>query len=167
LRWFWWRVSAWSEIAALASSVVMAFGFEIVAAVQSGADYELFATPVRVGDMVLATHHKAMILVPVTMLTWLIVTFLTEPVSPERLSGFYRKVRPGGFWGPVAQKNSDIQCDGLNWSRVGVWAAGCAGVFGVLFGMGKFLLGEPLAAAGLLMIALLGGLVVARELRNT
>ena len=88
LRWFWWRISAWSEIAALGASVVMAFGFEIVAAVQAGDAYELFATPVQVGDMALATHHKAMILVPVTILTWVIVTFLTRPVSPERLAVF-------------------------------------------------------------------------------
>ena len=167
LRWFWWRISAWSEIAALGASVVMAFGFEIVAAVQSGEAYELFATPVQVGGMALQTHHKAMILVPVTILTWVVVTFLTKPVSPERLAVFYRKVRPGGFWGPVAQENADVVCDGLSWSRVGVWAAGCAGVFGVLFGLGKLLLGEPLAAAGLLTVAVLGGIVVSWELRRS
>lgn len=167
LRWFWWRISAWSEIAALGASVVMAFGFEIVAAVQAGEAYELFATPVQMGGMALQTHHKAMILVPVTMLTWIIVTFATQPVSPERLGAFYRKVRPGGFWGPVAVKNPDVRCDGLTWSRIGVWAAGCAGVFGVLFGLGKFLLGEPLAATGLLLMAVLGAVVVGRELRRS
>jgi len=167
LRWFWWRVSAWSEIAALGASVVMAFGFEIVAAVQTGAAYELFATPVQIGDMALQTHHKAMILVPVTMATWIIVTFLTRPVSSERLAVFYRKVRPGGFWGPVAHENPGVQSDGLSWSRVGVWAAGCAGVFGVLFGLGKLVLGEPMAAAGLLLLALLGGVVVAWELKRS
>lgn len=167
LRWFWWRISAWSEIAALAASVVMAFGFEIVAAIQTGDAYELFATPAKIGGMALETHHKAMILVPVTILIWVTATFITEPVSAERLSAFYRKVRPGGFWGPVASQNTDVQCDGLSWSRVGVWAAGCAGVFGVLFGLGKLLLGEPFAAAGLLMMALFGGIVVARELRSS
>ncbi len=167
LRWFWWRVSAWSEIAALGASVVMAFGFEIVAAVQSGEAYELFATPVQVAGTALQTHHKAMILVPVTILTWVTVTFLTKPVSTERLTAFYRKVRPGGFWGPVARENTDVQCDGLSWSRVVVWAAGCAGVFGILFGLGKLLLGEPLAAAGLLSLALLGAVVVGWELRRS
>ncbi len=165
LRWFWWRINAWSEIAALGASVVLAFGFEIVAAVQAGASYELFATPVKIGQMDLQTHHKAMILVPVTILTWVIVTFLTRPVTTERLTSFYRKVRPGGFWGPVAAVNADVQCDGLSWQRVGVWAAGCAGVFGILFGTGKLLLGEPLAATALFAVAVLGGLVIVWEFR--
>ncbi len=164
LRWFWWRINAWSEIAALGASVVLAFGFEIVAAVQTGSSYELFSTPVKIGQMDLQTHHKAMILVPVTILTWVVVTFLTRPVNSERLTSFYRKVRPGGFWGPVAASNEDVQCDGLSWQRVGVWAAGCSGVFGVLFGTGKLLLGEPLAATALFAVGLLGGIVMAREL---
>ncbi len=164
LRWFWWRISAWSEIAALASSVVLAFGFEIVAAVQAGSSYELFATPVRIGEMALETHHKAMILVPVTILTWIMVTFLTKPVSSARLESFYRKVRPGGFWGPIAAENKDVICDGLSWSRVGVWLAGCASIFGVLFGSGKLLLNEPGAALILFAVAGLGGLVITREL---
>ena len=85
----------------------------------------------------------------------------------EKLSEFYKKVRPGGFWGPVARENPEVQSDGLSLSRVGVWAAGCAGVFGLLFGMGKFLLGEPMAAAGLLLMGLLGGLVVGWELKRS
>jgi SSS family solute:Na+ symporter len=167
LRWFWWRISAWSEIAALAASVVMAFGFEIVAAVQSGADYQLFATPVKVGAMALGTHHKAMILVPVTILVWITVTLTTRPVSAERLAAFYRRVRPGGFWGPVAAAHPDVVCDGLNRGRMLVWLAGCAAVFGVLFGLGKLVLGEPGSAALLLTVAAAGTVVVVRELRGS
>jgi len=167
LRWFWWRISAWSEIAALATSVTLAVGFEVVAAIQAGRDYALFATPVRLGEMALQTHHKAMILVPVSITVWVVVTFLTRPVEEERLASFYRKVRPGGWWGPVARANPDVECDGFRWSRLGVWAAGSAGVYGFLFGLGKLVLGEPSAAAPLFVLAVLGGVVVARELRNT
>lgn len=166
LRWFWWRISAWSEIAALAASVVLAFGFEIVAAIQTGSEYQLFATPVKVGQMALGTHHKAMILVPVTILVWVTVTFLTRPVQSEQLATFYAKVRPGGFWGPVARANPQVQCDGLNAGRLVVWLAGSLGVFGVLFGVGKLVLGEPGAAMGLFALALFGAAVVFRELRH-
>ena len=166
LRWFWWRISAWSEIAALASSVTLAVGFEVAAAVQAGRDYELFATPIRVGEMILQTHHKAMILVPVTIAVWLVVTFATRPVDDERLASFYRKVRPGGFWGPVAMAHPEVQCDGFRWSRLGVWACGSAGVYGLLFGLGKLVLGEPAAAAPLFLLSALGAVVVARELRQ-
>jgi SSS family transporter len=167
LRWFWWRISAWSEIAALASSVTLAVGFEVVAAVQTGRDYALFATPVRVGEMILETHHKALILVPVTIAVWLVVTFATRPVDAERLASFYRKVRPGGFWGPVARAHPEVQCDGFRWSRLGVWACGSAGVYGFLFGLGKLVLGEPAAAAPLFVLAALGAVVVTRELRRS
>jgi SSS family transporter len=166
LRWFWWRISAWSEIAALAASVVMAFGFEVAAAVQTGSDYQLFATPVRLGGMALQTHHKAMILVPVTMIAWIVVTLLTRPVHPDTLAGFYRRVRPGGAWGPVSAAHPEVVCDGLSWSRLGVWASGSVGVFGVLFGTGKLILGQPAAAAGLFALALAATVVVAREIRS-
>jgi len=67
----------------------------------------------------------------------------------------------------VARANPDVECDGFRWSRLGVWAAGSAGVYGFLFGLGKLVLGEPSAAAPLFVLAVLGGVVVARELRNT
>jgi len=167
MRWFWWRISAWSEIAALASSVILAVGFEVVAAIQTGSGYALFATPMHVGSVVLQTHHKAMILVPVTMIVWLTVTFLTRPVENERLVSFYKLVRPGGFWGPVARAHPEVECDGFSWSRLGVWAAGSAGVYGLLFGLGKLVLGEPAAAVPLFLLAVFGAVVVTRELRNT
>ena len=167
LRWFWWRINAWSELAALGSSVLMAVGFEVVAAIQSGSEYRLFATPVEVAGMALQTHHKALILVPVTMAIWLTVTFVTRPVAADRLAAFYRKVRPGGFWGPLADENPDIVCDGFCWGRLLVWAAGCAGVYGLLFGLGKILLGEPAASVPLLGMAVISGLIVSRELRRT
>jgi SSS family solute:Na+ symporter len=166
LRWFWWRINAWSEIAALATSVLFAVGFEVVAAVQSGGDYQLFATPVHVGDMALQTHHKALILVPVSILVWVVVTLATRPVTSERLASFYRKVRPGGWWGPVAAAHPDVVTDGLRRSLLLPWLGGCLGIFGALFGLGKLVLGRPLQAAPLLFMALAGGWLVAREMRR-
>ena len=101
-----------------------------------------------------------------TIVTWLTVTFLTRPVAAERLGAFYSKVRPGGWWGPVAREHPEVVGDGLTLRRLGVWAAGCAGVYGFLFGLGKLVLGQPLAAAGLLALAVAGGVVVASELRR-
>ncbi len=164
LRWFWWRISAWSELAALATSVLLAVGFEVTAAVQSGSEYELFATPVRIAGTALGTHHKALILVPVTIIVWLVVTFATRPVEASRLESFYRRVRPGGWWGPVASRAPDVVCDGLVRGMVLTWAGGCAGVFGLIFGLGKLFLGEPVAAAWLLLMAGAGAVAAGREL---
>ncbi len=167
LRWFWWRVNAWSEIAALSASVLFAVGFEVLAAVQSGSSYELFVTPPIIAGVPLQTHHKALILVPASLLTWLAVTLLTRPVAPGRLAAFYRKVRPGGAWGPVAAACPEVRTEGLRRHLLLVWAAGVAGVYGLLFGLGKLVLGEPDDAIWLLAVAVAGGVVVARELRRT
>ena len=164
LRWFWWRINAWSEIAALATSVTLAVAFEVVAAVQSGAAYRLFATPPQIGGLALQTHHKALVLVPVTLVVWIAVTLLTRPSDRQRLEEFYRRVRPGGRWGPVAAACPDVACDGLSWHRLGVWLAGVVAVYGLLFGLGRLVLGEPQRAVLPLVLALVGGFVVAREL---
>jgi len=164
LRWFWWRINAWSEIAALGTSVVIAAGFEIVAWAQNGAAYELFATPARFGDLTLATHHKALVLVPVTIIAWVTATFVTRPVDPETLRDFHRRVRPGGAWGPVAVTQPDVQSAGLAMATLRPWASGVAMTYGLTFGIGKVLLGDATAAAWLLGLAVVGGVGVAREL---
>jgi len=164
LRWFWWRINAWSEISALASSVLLAVGFEVTAAIQAGADYRLFATPVMIGDVALQTHHKAMILVPVTILVWLVVTLVTRPVREDRLRSFYRLVRPGGWWGRVARLESDVVCDGLNSGIIRLWLAGCTGVFGTLFGIGYLVLGRPGPGLLLLGTAAVAGTILGRAL---
>lgn len=166
LRWFWWRINAWSEIAALASSVIVATAFEAAAAVQSGADYRLFSTPLTVGGYSLGTHHKALILVPVSILCWVTVTFLTRPVEAGRLRAFVTKVRPGGRWGPVAADLPDLRHDGLGRRTLGLWAAGVALVYGLTFGLGQLLVGSPAKGMLLLAAAAVGAAVTARELRR-
>ena len=54
----------------------------------------------------------------------------------------------------------------MSWSVARVWVAGCAGVFGFLFGLGKLVMGEPLSAIPLLVLAVAGGWVIARELKR-
>jgi Na+/proline symporter len=102
LRWFWWRVNAWSEVAAMiaafVTSLTVQFGFRL-----NESDPKEFAY------IVLAT-------VSVTTIVWLSVTFLTRPEPKETLLAFYRRVRPSAaLWGPIAREATDIvpQRDGL------------------------------------------------------
>jgi Na+/proline symporter len=103
LRWYWWRVSAWSEIAALSSSAAMAVYLQkfpnspLVRALSSGLE--------KLGFRVEAWGVSIILIVAVTTLVWLAVTFLTKPDDKEKLLTFYQKVRPGGFWGPIARLN--------------------------------------------------------------
>jgi len=166
LRWFWWRINAWSEISALATSVVIAIGFEVVAAVQAGPAYKLFATAPHIAGIALQTHHKALILVPLTILVWATVTLMTRPADVERLRAFYSRVRPGGAWGPIARGMPDVRQDGLSRGALVGWAGGVALVYGLTFGIGKLVLGAWAAGSLLLSIALVGGLVASRVMRD-
>lgn len=112
LRWFWWRINAWSEIASMVGSLVFFLAYESVVTSLAGVD------SLRAGDVAWAgfdpalTEVKMLVVALLTIVFWLMVTFLTRPESPETLDQFYRKVRPGGpFWKPVAERNRDVTPD--------------------------------------------------------
>ena len=104
LRWFWWRVNAWSEITALATSIVITISFEIIAyfqTINNNLEYSLFGSAPSIFGMSLQVHHKLMIIVPIAIIAWVTVTFFTEPEPMTKLESFYKRVQPGGWWGPV------------------------------------------------------------------
>jgi Na+/proline symporter len=127
LRWFWWRINAWSEIAAMASSFLMSVVFFL---------RDTPAHPVRPEVSLLAT-------IAVTTVVWITVTLLTAPTSRDTLVGFYRLVRPAGpGWKPVAAVAGEVGAgDSLPQSLLG-WVLGCTFVYAALFGVGSFLFGK-------------------------
>lgn len=154
LRWFWWRVNAWSEITALATSFVIATVFHLIAYRQASANpdvpYELFETlPVFFG-VEWKFHLQLLVIVPVCLVAWLTVTFLTAPVPEERLRAFYKRVQPGGFWGPYKEANASLEpvSKGLFWNFLG----GLLFIYGATFGIGYFVLLE--AGKGILCTVL-------------
>jgi Na+/proline symporter len=152
LRWYWWRVNAWSEIAAMASSFVLAVALFVAG--RAG-----FAPPVT--TTLVAT-------VVVTTVVWLSVVWLTPPTDPTVLQRFYARVRPAGpGWsairhGLAAPASSDTA---LGKSAVGS-IGGCACVYGALFGAGHALLGHTVPAMASLAAALVGALAVRWALRD-
>ncbi|MCB0269665.1 MAG: Na+:solute symporter [Calditrichaeota bacterium] len=143
LRWFWWRINAWSEISAMLASLVVSIVLQSVLGMDTN-DAHGFA-------MVM------LITVGISTVTWLTVTFLTAPETDETLIKFYRKTRPGGsMWKPIAAKAPDVKADtGLSRDLLD-WLAGIIMIYAALFGFGKFLLGETLIGLGLLLVAVLG-----------
>ena len=143
LRWFWWRINAWSEISAMLASLVVSIVLQSVLGMDTN-DAHGFA-------MVM------LITVGISTVTWLTVTFLTAPETDETLIKFYRKTRPGGsMWKPIAAKAPDVKADtGLGRDLLD-WLAGIIMIYAALFGFGKFLLGETLIGLGLLLVAVLG-----------
>ena len=139
LRWFWWRINAWSEVSAMAASftasLVLMYGFKL-----DTEDPRQFA-------------YSVLITVAFSSAVWLSATFLTASEEKSKLLSFYRKVRPGAMlWGPIAAEASDITPprDGMN--NLLDFFAGCTMIYLTLFGVGKILFGQ--AALGLLFLAI-------------
>jgi Na+/proline symporter len=127
LRWFWWRVSAWSEIAAMVSSFVVALGFFIA----------------RKSGVEVASHVSLLATVAVTSVVWIAATFLAPPEDEDTLTRFYALVRPPGpGWRHIARRvGVGPSPDSLAKAMLG-WVLGCTFVYAALFGTGSFLYGR-------------------------
>ncbi len=147
LRWFWWRVNAWSEIAAMVSSFLVAIGFHIAG--KAG-----FHLP---------SHLTLIVSVAITTVIWIATALLTPPTDPERLAGFYKLVRPGGpGWAPVqAATRLEPSTDSLTASFAG-WICGVAFVYAALFGAGSLLYGRTTQGLVWLAIFVVSGLALLR-----
>ncbi|MCA2968341.1 MAG: Na+:solute symporter [Acidobacteriaceae bacterium] len=147
LRWYWWRINAWSEVAAMSVAFVVSVALQLVWGLDSD-NPEQFA-------------YLMMITVGLTTAAWLAATFLTAPESRETLVAFYRRTRPSRTgWGPVARLAPDVKpaADGLD--NLLCWLCGCVMIYGSLFGIGKIVLRETATGVGMLAVAAVAGAVI-------
>lgn len=147
LRWYWWRINAWSEISAM------------VAAVCGSILFAVFGKE-------LGSHWKIVGTVCITTVVWLVVTFLTRPTSRETLVKFYRLVRPAGpGWKPVAAEAPEIKSpDCLTKSFLG-WVVGSMTVYSALFATGSLLYGRITVGLIFAAIFILSGIALLRIIR--
>ncbi len=141
LRWFWWRLNAWTEISALATSVAVTFAFEVHAYIQtvdSPDGYGLFAYDPVLFGIEFKFHLQLLVIVFTSIAVWLLVTFLTKPEPQETLEDFYKRVQPGGWWGP-AQANVEQTKQSVLPGFVMNFFAGMAFVWGAMFFIGHLL----------------------------
>ncbi|HYL96262.1 MAG TPA: sodium:solute symporter family protein [Terriglobales bacterium] len=137
LRWYWWRINAWSEISAMATALAVTIALRW-AAPFGGQGPVLFA-------------KTAITTTAATTVVWIVVTFLTKPESEEVLLRFYRKARPDvRGWKPVALKTSEVAATRDLGRNLGSWILGCVMVYGALFGIGWLTLG-PRWLGGVMM----------------
>jgi len=158
LRWFWWRINAWTEISALITSILITVSLEIIAGIQTinaGITYTLFGRAPIIFGIELQMHHKLLIIVPVAILIWLTVTFLTKPEKESTLKEFYRRVQPGGWWKPISK---DIPRTKANVTKgfFSNWLAGIAFIFGATFAIGNLIFGNLGNGILLTVISILG-----------
>ena len=151
LRWFWWRVSAWSEIAAMASSFIVALCFFIA----------------RKNGFEVASHVSLLVTVGVTTVVWVATTMLAAPTDRATLVRFYELVRPSGpGWTAVRSESAVTPApDSLAQGVLG-WVCGCSFVYSALFGTGSLLYGRMPQFYMWLAVFVASGLGVWRTLRG-
>ena len=153
LRWYWWRINAWSEITSMISALVLANGLIILNTVaKTGLLNQTIIDKLSVlYNDEYSLIRAALILVISTLLS-LIVTFLTKPVDENHLIKFYQKIRPKGYWGPISrhiENNYKTSLDiKYNWFG---FALGVLFLNSILFGVGHLVIGNYLISFLLLM----------------
>ena len=151
LRWFWWRINAYTEISAMAISFAVAIFFEVINPKVGWIDI-----PVE------ASYLKLVYSVSITTVGWLIVTFLTQPEKDEVLLSFYRKVQPASLgWKAVLDRfPAEKQEKGRLGMEIGLMLVGTVMVYAALFSTGFFIYGEITQGVIAGAIAVAGGLFI-------
>jgi Na+/proline symporter len=151
LRWFWWRINAFSEISAMTVSFLIAL-------------YLKFVHPYT-GLPLLSTGTELCLGVAITTIAWIGVTMITQPADEETLRKFYRLVKPGGpGWKRVVkqaqQDNDPVEDENRRWDvPLGILCMvfGCLAVYSTLFATGNWLYGNDVLAFVLSVVALISG----------
>lgn len=154
LRWFWWRISAFSEITAMAVSFLVALFFQFSSFGQS-----------------LEDHEKLVLGILITTVAWVSATFLTRPTNNKVLLNFYQLIRPhAGGWRPVVQQglqegslSQDMVTTGQFPRELASMIAGCFLVYGLLFSTGYLLYGNLLYALPGLITAAISTWIIVRN----
>jgi len=159
LRWFWWRINAWSEIAAMFASGIISILLNFTA---------LGAFLFDKANGFFPDWTKFPFVVLLTTLIWLIVTYATQPESDEVLRNFYKKIQPGGpGWQKIIseakEENIDLEDSTQGWSvPSGILAMllGCVLIYSCLFATGYYIYGEYTYAIGFSLSAIIAAVLL-------
>jgi SSS family solute:Na+ symporter len=151
LRWFWWRINAWSEVSAMAMAAAVSLYLQI--ALRWDSD--------RPRDFA----YIMIVTVALTTIAWVAVTWMTAPEPDDTLRQFYRRVRPRGpGWKPIAERVEPLAIPGSLRRELACALLGCVLVYSALFGVGEILLRSVAIGVGLLCVSAISAYAVARTL---
>lgn len=147
LRWYWWRINAWSEISATITPIIL-------------------YTACKWADVPFPNSY--FITVGITTIVWIAVTFLTKPTNTEHLKAFYARVRPDGAWEPIQRITTTVA---QQESKIGgllvCWLSAVALTYAILFGIGNVIFKEWTQAGISAAIALFSFAVLRAALNRT
>ena len=152
LRWFWWRINAWSEIAAMLSSGIISI------ALTNESLFNLIFN-----DDGFPAYMKFPFIVLVTTSIWLIVTFITPADEKETLIKFYKKTKPGGPGWNKIKEHVTINDQKVEWivpKGILCMIIGCITIYSALFSTGYFIYGEISSALIFLLVTIISGLIL-------
>ncbi len=172
LRWFWWRINAWSEISAMFASglisILLNFTSLSTLLFDHQTNNEIFV------EGIFPAWSKFPIVVLITSIVWVTVTFLTKPETDETLRKFYKKTTPGGpGWARILNTFPDTSFieneNKKKWtvpSGILAMILGCFMVYGAMFATGNFLYGNYKLASGLLLLVIFSVFLLIKLWRN-
>ncbi|ROL62512.1 Na+:solute symporter [Bacteroidetes/Chlorobi group bacterium ChocPot_Mid] len=156
LRWFWWRINAWSEVAAMVSSFVVSIVLLILN--KNGIQF--------------STHVALIITIIFTSISWIVTAFLAPQTDEKVLIEFYKKVKPfGPGWKYIKEKSgvtfsaSEIEKENIPLSLLG-WISGTITIWSSLFTIGSFLYGRTEMGFLLLGVFLISGFVLLNVIKK-
>lgn len=156
LRWYWWRINAWSEVTAMVSSFLISIFFLIL----------------NKNGISISTHLSLIISVLFTSICWITISFLTKPTDEKVLIEFYKKVKPlGPGWNYIKNKipsdelNTIVEKENIPLNLLG-WLTGTITVWSSLFTIGNFLYGRTIMGFILLGVFLISGLILIYVVRK-
>ncbi len=133
LRWFWWRINAWTEISGMVISFMVAVVLEVVA------------------PELVPANYKLVVGVAITTIGWLTLTFLTQPETEETLKGFCERVNPTIGW--KNYRSGTVSATGnLPLQILGMFL-GCTVVYSALFAAGSFIYGNLMLGVVLVAVS--------------
>ncbi len=159
LRWFWWRINAWSEISAMFASGIISILLNFTT---------LGTTLFGATSGILPTWFQLPFVVLITTTIWLIATFITQPDTKDVLYNFYTKIQPGGpGWNKIirdaALENINLKTNNTPWSvPAGILAIllSCVLIYSCLFATGFFIYGELIKGVLLSILMIISGILL-------
>ncbi|HNV81022.1 MAG TPA: Na+:solute symporter [Tenuifilaceae bacterium] len=176
LRWFWWRINAYSEISAMVAAAAFSMVFILI---ENFGLTQLDNNMIEVmGITMLATYWNIIKFTGVVLLTsisWIVVTYMTKPVNDETLRSFYKKIRPGGpGWRLVVNKAKGENIvlekeENLKWdvpTGIVCMILGCIAIYSILFGIGSIIYGRAVQSIVFVVLTVISSLLLVRFWRK-